>query len=99
MESRDIKTLLRLLLAKGEELSISKKGTNSASMCWWNTLLHYSDDITLEEADILYMFILNNRPTKGKYFDKGFSDSGYYWSSFNFEIRLQWIKYQLRRKL
>ena len=97
--ARDIKTLLRLLLAKGEELSISKKGTNFASMCYWGTELWQADVISFHDNIRLKAFIMRNRPIKGKYFDRGFSDTNYYWSPFNFDIRLRWIKYQLRRKL
>jgi len=101
---RDIKTLLRLLLAKGEELSISKKDANSASMCYWIGILFRGGDpntslITRNEHRILKEFIHNNRPIKGIYFDKEFSNSNYFWSPFNFDIRLRWIKYQLRRNL
>lgn len=95
---RTTKQLLKLLLAKGEELAI-KSDSNIASMCWWTIVLYDDRLITSKEFDKLREFITSNRPTKGKFYDPNYRNSSLFWSLNNFNIRIAWIKYHIRRRL
>ena len=82
-KDRTIKELLELLL---ENQHLFDSG-----LCIWAFELSTECQISIQEENMLYMYIKNNRPINLRYF------KGYYWPIGNIKPRIEWIKEHIKK--
>jgi len=90
-DSRDLKTLLELLL---EEV----KSNLYSGMCNCRGCMYYKNIITSLEYDILWDFIYYNRP---KWYQYGYSfkqrNSAYWWKQGKVKPRVKFLKHWIKK--
>ena len=93
-KTRDIKTLLKLVLDRFENGHFKK----TLGICFMISYMWSGKVIIGGEEKLLDDYVKKHRPKRGKFFDEYYRNNDWFWNRFDIEIRIEWLKYRISKE-